>query len=365
MSETIDPSIKRLWNDFVNKYTPEYIESMSDKDDYVLGRGPSNKSFCYLVEVGLRSIGEIRGSNASKFGLWFGLFGKDKKKKYRATKKHFNEDVERAFEEIKIALSKLIRETKALSEYEEIDSLISGTFKHKIMYLYNPRIMLPIFSDKDLRYFEGRLGLSPSASFQASQRKLLNYKTTFRPNMSNYEFMRYLYRQYGGYDKNDVMDINDERDYLLNVAVTGETDPTGEYETHLVDKEKPVKIGSGALVYPRNPKMALYALKLAGHKCELDSSHYCFPRKKDGKPYTEVHHLIPMCNQGDFEYSIDVPENIVSLCSSCHNEIHYGKRADVLIKKLFEKRKEKLAQAGIKITIDKLLRYYHIDKDGE
>ncbi len=363
MPEAMDSSIKQTWDDFVKKYTPAYIESMSSKDDYVIGRGRDNKSFCYLVEVELRFIGEMRGANSSKFGLWYGTFGNDKTKRYRATKKNFNGDVDKAFREIKVALSKLIRETKALKEYEELKSLISGMFKHKIMYLYNPEIMLPVFADKDIRYFESRLGLTPSATFQDSQRQLMVYKAEFWPNLSNYEFLSYLYKRFGRGEDIEIIDINDREDYLLNKLVVEEIDPNDGYQTHPAAKKEPIRSESGALIHPRDPKMALYALKLAGHKCELDPSHYCFPRRKDGRPYTEVHHLIPMCNYDDFDFSIDVPENIVSLCSSCHNEIHYGKHSADLIKKLFEKRKEKLSEAGIEITVDELLRYYHID-DG-
>ena len=40
--------------------------------------------------------------------------------------------------------------------------------------------------------------------------------------------------------------------------------------------------------------------------------------------YTEQHHLIPMAYSDKFEVSLDVEVSIVSLCSTCHNHIHYG-----------------------------------------
>ena len=43
---------------------------------------------------------------------------------------------------------------------------------------------------------------------------------------------------------------------------------------------------------------------------------------KVGKDYIEAHHLIPMEYQGDFSVSIDVPENIISLCPNCHRAFH-------------------------------------------
>ena len=80
MSETIDAFIKEKRESFLHKYTPEHIETMSDKGEYVLGLGPSNKSFCYCVEVELKSLGEIRGSPTLKFGLWYGACRGDKEK---------------------------------------------------------------------------------------------------------------------------------------------------------------------------------------------------------------------------------------------------------------------------------------------
>lgn len=80
----------------------------------------------------------------------------------------------------------------------------------------------------------------------------------------------------------------------------------------------------------------------ANYECEIDVSHPTFIRKKSDKKYTEPHHLIPMAFSDEFDVSLDVEENIVSLCSNCHNQIHYGKDADVLLRKLYEERKDEL-----------------------
>ncbi len=34
--------------------------------------------------------------------------------------------------------------------------------------------------------------------------------------------------------------------------------------------------------------------------------------------------MIPISKYKDYNYSLDVMENIVSLCSHCHNLLHYG-----------------------------------------
>ncbi|MEI8641650.1 HNH endonuclease [Pseudoalteromonas sp. Hal099] len=78
--------------------------------------------------------------------------------------------------------------------------------------------------------------------------------------------------------------------------------------------------------------------------------------------YMEAHHLIPMEFQGQFQYSLDVPDNIVSLCSNCHNKIHYAIKEDKkqLVEQLFQKRMSGLESRKIPVELDKLMKYYGI-----
>ena len=70
--------------------------------------------------------------------------------------------------------------------------------------------------------------------------------------------------------------------------------------------------------------------------------------------------MVPMAYSDEFVVSLDVEENIVSLCSNCHNEIHYGRDAARLIKMLYESRKTSLEQVGIKVTLKRLLEMYRL-----
>lgn len=110
----------------------------------------------------------------------------------------------------------------------------------------------------------------------------------------------------------------------------------------------------------RRRKTAENALILAGFKCEIDNDHFTFIRKKQNVPYTEAHHLVPLAYSDLFEFSLDVEENIVSLCSTCHNQIHYGTDAEQLIRKLYQSRKELLEGAGIVLSEEELLEMYGI-----
>lgn len=119
----------------------------------------------------------------------------------------------------------------------------------------------------------------------------------------------------------------------------------------------------GAESYPRNPKTAAKALKLAHYKCENNENHITFTKRSTKKNYTEPHHLIPLSAYNDFEYSLDNEANICSLCCICHNCLHYGVDEERLpiLKKLFKERHELLTKANIEISFEELKKYYSIE----
>ena len=110
--------------------------------------------------------------------------------------------------------------------------------------------------------------------------------------------------------------------------------------------------------YPRDAKIAANALKRANYLCAVNKNHPSFIRRSNNQNYTEPHHLIPLAFQDKFTYSLDVEANIISLCSNCHNEIHYGKHPEIIIKKLYQERVDELRAAGIFITLENLLQCY-------
>lgn len=119
------------------------------------------------------------------------------------------------------------------------------------------------------------------------------------------------------------------------------------------------KIRSDSSVYPRDKKVSFNALKKAKFLCEVDLSHNVFLRKNSKVTYTEPHHLIPLSAQKDFpKVNLDREQNIVSLCSFCHNLIHYGSDFESILKPLYNERKELLKNIGIEITYEQLKRYY-------
>ncbi|AVK85921.1 hypothetical protein C3943_21715 [Lysinibacillus sp. B2A1] len=113
-------------------------------------------------------------------------------------------------------------------------------------------------------------------------------------------------------------------------------------------------------VWCRNPRYASEAVTDANYLCEFDNQHKQFISKFNGKNYVEAHHLIPMQYQEQFDHSLDIYANIVSICLVCHKKIHFGLFRDKkeILDKLFNSRRERLVDGGIIIDINQLYSYY-------
>lgn len=129
-----------------------------------------------------------------------------------------------------------------------------------------------------------------------------------------------------------------------------------------IPRPKP-KIFAGSEKYTANPRRARNALEEADFKCELNPDHATFINKRSSKQYMEAHHLIPMSKQVLLEYDIDVPENILCLCPTCHRKMHLAQDDDKqeIISKAFEQRRSILPNRGISIDIEALLVMYSIE----
>ena len=93
--------------------------------------------------------------------------------------------------------------------------------------------------------------------------------------------------------------------------------------------------------------------------CEVSDQHQLFKRKNSNINYTEPHHLVPLYAADKFpDIDLDREQNVVSLCSGCHNWLHYGSDIDVVLRPLYEKRRELLRSIGIDITYEQLKEFY-------
>ncbi|KGA39158.1 hypothetical protein KU75_24260 [Pectobacterium odoriferum] len=131
-------------------------------------------------------------------------------------------------------------------------------------------------------------------------------------------------------------------------------------EENSENKKAKDKITGSLNLYPRDIKVASSAIKKAKFLCEYDYSHKHFKSKISNNNYVEAHHFIPLSLQGKFEYSLDIVENVISLCPICHKILHHGtidnKRP--IIEKIFNERVNLLKNRGIEITLAELMKFY-------
>ena len=346
---------------FINDYNMLSIQKLS-LEDYVIGI--NKNSFCNRLENELDDLGSIKGATAIKFGIYFGKLGKDKTQKYRIAEGRYGTNLDIAFEKIKqeIMLLYIAGENKDIRAIEL--SNISPIVKSKLLSIYHPDKYISIFSKEHLDYFLNMLKIKFDFTTTEVEKQILildwYYNNPEISHWSIYAFYRFLYKELGNpSDMKEETKTGREDSSLIEDLKVIEIDETKLAKYEYVPKDKPKgKYKNEKKVFQRERKTALNALYMAGYQCELGREHPSFIRRNSDINYTEPHHLIPMAFQDMFDYSLDVEANIVSLCSNCHNKIHYGEGAKEMLMQLYDARKDALDKAGIMISKKKLLSLY-------
>ncbi len=83
--------------------------------------------------------------------------------------------------------------------------------------------------------------------------------------------------------------------------------------------------------YSRNDWIAVAAISRSKGRCEMPKCTHELFMKDNGKPYLEVHHIVPLSENGP-----DTIENTAALCPHCHRNLHSGidrKILRILLKK--------------------------------
>lgn len=167
-----------------------------------------------------------------------------------------------------------------------------------------------------------------------------------------------VYRELKGFVGSDILDIKGQ----LHEDVFQEEIQKGKRKQLQVGaiKRKEKKQSSSSISWVRDANIAFTSLDNAKFQCENDTNHQTFISARTGNQFVEAHHLIPMEYQGDFLISIDVPENIISLCPNCHRAFHNSvvSNQENLIFKFYKRRSFLLKQRGIEITKQEILEYY-------
>lgn len=110
------------------------------------------------------------------------------------------------------------------------------------------------------------------------------------------------------------------------------------------------------------------AREKSNYRCELEDYKGCryFTSKTTNHNYVEVHHFVPREFRNNFENSVDVLANYITLCPHCHRMIHLAtdrERVDI-IRFIYNKRKDRLEHCGINLEFKDLLDFYNVETES-
>lgn len=92
----------------------------------------------------------------------------------------------------------------------------------------------------------------------------------------------------------------------------------------------PAKTDVTVSVFKRDARVVAWVRAQAGGICELCDE--AGPFLKDGEPFLEVHHVVPLADGG-----FDSVENAVAICPNCHRRLHLSDEGTTPTQMLYER----------------------------
>nr|WP_307880321.1 hypothetical protein [Acinetobacter seifertii] len=157
-----EQDIQNLWNRFLEVWSVDRVKDMTLEEYIQVG---SKNSFTYWLEHVTKPIADIRGGDASKFGIFH---RRDQQNKENVRGRIYDNEYcwfekfgptkEQAFQNIKTNILNIIKAIKN-NKLDEVQTIqISDMFKWKIAYLYQNQqepSIVPIFSKTWLDFLTG------------------------------------------------------------------------------------------------------------------------------------------------------------------------------------------------------------------
>lgn len=166
------------------------------------------------------------------------------------------------------------------------------------------------------------------------------------------------------YNVEETEDIEDvDGDVNIDVSsITVDISSSTDYPEPRIDDTTIVGKQQLKSIFAMRKKIAR---EKSGYKCELETYKGCkyFTSKTTKQNYVEVHHFVPREFRNNFENSVDVLANYITLCPHCHRMIHLAtdrERVDI-IRFIYSQRKERLKRCGLEVQFEDLLSFYNVE----
>ncbi len=183
-------TINTLQNEFLTKFRAENLKDLT-LDDYVLGTEEKD-GFCYWLEYKLDQTGKYAGQSDKGKIYW-------KSEDQQYVKSGFVAGVaddEEAMNKVAAVINNIVNE-----QWQDVNFPIGKGFVLKLLNTYHPEKYFPINNDKCLKnalklFNEDSSGLNYIEKNLKLQEIFENKKKEFGTDVTNYEFMYFLFGQY-------------------------------------------------------------------------------------------------------------------------------------------------------------------------
>lgn len=192
---TMFPEDQALLEEFNRRFPLETLTELP-LERYAMGRG-DKENYCYWLEHKTKGLGSIKGGTAQKFGVYWSA----KEQRYLTNSMFSNE--EDARQRILGAIREAADHLKA-GEITEADKAAAKmgedrySLRLKPLYLYEPKLLLPITSPTHLQYFLRLFGQEPRGDQIAMNRQLLAVLRQLpkAKEADSLSLMRFLYDEF-------------------------------------------------------------------------------------------------------------------------------------------------------------------------
>lgn len=179
---------------FIKQFSIDSLENL-ELEKYALGKQPNN--MCWWLEFHTVSLGSIKGGSAKKFKIYYSSNGK-------WVYPNYFQNVEEAWVELRKSIFNFVNNFR-IGKYEllEDNSMISSMnmFKTKLLYMYFPEKLLPIYSlehiKKLLKYFGYKDNLIENLSIVKANMEIKKIQSNIDEfkNWDGLKFMRFIYSE--------------------------------------------------------------------------------------------------------------------------------------------------------------------------
>jgi hypothetical protein len=105
-------------------------------------------------------------------------------------------------------------------------------------------------------------------------------------------------------------------------------EPSEVDELNNREPKKAPPSSSSSTLFQRSLQLAEFVRVDNDYRCAVSQTSCPSFLARDGNPYVEVHHIIPMARQAGSAINLDRVTNMAPLCPGCHTCLHRGGTAD-------------------------------------